>query len=1839
MGHNLKTHQHSDTTNGIFHSSESRVDGSGSVEINTAFNEIGLHSPDVDSETSKRFLQYWDGFQGNVSNYSDQYWRQYSAPNSTTVGGANFLQLDGSDERKFSLGSLCRDGKPGMTISAWVQLPEWGDTNCWGRTWDTVYTPFSNRAADINGLVSKAGRLFAEGRTLDPEGSERYMTTTNAIQDFPIIHKGFVDLTTSSDHRMGTQAGIRSFHGGRGIHTTTQFTEHDYTYGTHPMHGFNYNKHRYTMDPGKHHQNSFIGDMWGNTEYCLGFMLIHVSQLAFSTSRTIPYEDRRTDPYNRESKIWTYDFKSLWNNPYNSGWILMPYLDVGVAGKAFFDDQKTNLPEDGSAYDWNLYGRKMYRDRSHYQLASVVRCLGTTVAPFKYNPQYFASYKPSGNTLSDAQIRAQHLINESVENNSLICADPSSLAGKWVFISATMSEGGQVQVFFEPGPVQDKGRSRFSHHPLPEDSIDLGSRTHRKVWTRDKKDQSFGQYKSTGGLGDARLTTADGDSIFGGVSTDGRNVCHQPMHLGKEIMAKCVPGASAYEGGKITDVPSRKRAVWGKIRGGSHGVHFGSEEVDNIYNADGDHAEENSSWIDWSGDAYRDHGLHNTTNNDLRTHAKIETPNWKSDGVTWLAALDSFNSMIGTRGLTGPPMSRFYTALDLSNDKKGFTQKVRSKTPISWSWVNQGARRGFSGWVRYPTGNQSYDSAWGPSEKWYWWTPHGGTTYTYEKTLIFSNGQTETFKFTPWLGWGRHIWASDSVGTKNPLLLGGRAHLHSDYRERHWSTLGLYDPDVNNIAKYYPNRRVHPLINRISYSRPIPVGDSGFGPPGLSILRIGARPHILSGMENTVRTLDSHDTYMKSNGRYKQFAGRIDAVRVWERVLTKKEILELYNLAAVDDIYGNPVKGQNKNLSSAGDSLKKGVIADWSFDSNLTSPSSVESVSAPSAPSGLSVSITEATDSLQGEDSITYDVNDYYLDLSWTNNASTSEFTHLQVQIIDPDLNITTSTNNKSWYDMDGLPNGKSPGEPWLSIPPGIVAQEGWESTAVDARDSRIINSIRGATRSSCDNTHNSLRIIRFPELSADFPNATRQNTNYNLGDKFRIRIRAVNLNADGDGDQFFSDWSNVVTVTMPAGNAATSQDECDLIDVQHVSNDLTAVSITQSGDKKVGSYSAFLSGHGTSNTLYSSRPTSTSDDNYNLFANGSSMYLSNTSHLYENLPAGSLERCSFRPDKDFVMAGWFKIDEGSGVHTIASKWDHTDESKQEWILRADMESGQLQMIFRSKAYTTGNGDVCCINITKRSSQPNITSNVWYHVAFKLSRTIRNSVLPPTLGINKSTRAKYVTTDLTVWRNGLKQNYNAILSHGANVTPTKKASQSANGTTLLDIFDADRWQSGRESVNLSDVTNQVSEVNFAASNKLIFGATPGKVNVGGAYLNNNTDFAFEAFSGGLDSWGYWTGPSHELPSGPSLYNNGTGRSYSTLTDMQKRVLVAFWDFEESSGDRLDSTTIPAPPVPTLHSFNKKLFIQQNYFKILPISISGAIPPPQPISASGFFAGGLYTVGHAELNITNQNFPKGLSLNLRTNVATSDGSSPELPLYLAAPILPTRGLSISIPYATTAGKSGFRDSLPITMPYIYDPETSTNFGEIDNGPWQFSDSLSGPIPTSNTNLKLYLAGPSVGKIENFTVDGTPILTDGAILSGVNSSGVFPLATRTLYINSLLGTRTTKSMTLFAGASIPSGTLPLYIKMKRISTANVTNDLDAFAQRAWGYIPHTGAIPLYIARPGNDSTANRMPLAMSGATNKINNNIKMFLKIDKTNDNMNLVLHNFTSNKDLTITMEA
>ena len=64
---------------------------------------------------------------------------------------------------------------------------------------------------------------------------------------------------------------------------------------------------------------------------------------------------------------------------------------------------------------------------------------------------------------------------------------------------------------------------------------------------------------------------------------------------------------------------------------------------------------------------------------------------------------------------------------DLSKNKKGFTQKVRNRTPLAFQY----RKTTWDTWMVWGNeANYIYDSAWGPSEKWYWWTPHGGTSYT-----------------------------------------------------------------------------------------------------------------------------------------------------------------------------------------------------------------------------------------------------------------------------------------------------------------------------------------------------------------------------------------------------------------------------------------------------------------------------------------------------------------------------------------------------------------------------------------------------------------------------------------------------------------------------------------------------------------------------------------------------------------------------------------------------------------------------------------------------------------------------------------------------------------------------------------------------------------------------------------------------------------------------------------------------------------------------------------------------------------------------------------------------
>ena len=60
---------------------------------------------------------------------------------------------------------------------------------------------------------------------------------------------------------------------------------------------------------------------------------------------------------------------------------------------------------------------------------------------------------------------------------------------------------------------------------------------------------------------------------------------------------------------------------------------------------------------------------------------------------------------------------------------------------------------------------------------------------------------------------------------------------------------------------------------------------------------------------------------------------------------------------------------------------------------------------------------------------------------------------------------------------------------------------------------------------------------------------------------------------------------------------------------------------------------------------------------------------------------------------------------------------------------------------------------------------------------------------------------------------------------------------------------------------------------------------------------------------------------------------------------------------------------------------------------------------------------------------------------------------------------------------------------------------------------------------------------------------------------------------------------------------------------------------------------------MARSGADSTANRMGVYIHGVRNLGSGNMPMFMKNENNTNSMKMVVHNFTSNKDLKITMEA
>jgi len=1699
MARKLKVNPYSDATNGIFLDDESRVDGSKSAGFYDDYSQSGHH---VSSSLSQRqrSLKYGDGFIGAETEKDNLGAKRYTGSHDTSAPYfPSFLELDSSsDISSFSLGNQCRDGSDGMTFATWVKIPE-RSKSCWTVDWDGSYhwSHEGNRSA------------------------------IQAYQDFPVIYKGFADLygkapgsvySPNTDCFVDFNSSLTGFDGSTNCNSSSS----------------------------RNNWQAYASSKFGHTEYCLGFTLMHVSHMKFNDAHC-PIVSGGTYGEGVEEKPYDYTSTSLWTRPWATGWVLIPYLDVGYALRDFSTSQ------DLDRHNW----KKRARDNQIYTNERTVRAFGPTAAPFEYIP--------SGvDTNDQGQVNAAVLIRESIENGSLISVDPYRLAGKWVFLAGTISASGEVRVYFEPGNVTDSNRDHGAHTPLDLDAVDPRKASFPPQQRHSTPDQDGQGYRNglLGGM--AARSTRDEHSGL----DYGDNAAHKSMHIGRQLFAKCVTGASYAFNSYL-----------------GNGVDFGVTLVKNIHGfyADVGHRSLNV----YDPDAWGQRG-----------QSKWLLPKRLGAPASRLADGGPYNPFNNKK--LGPPLDIvFHKSIDGAS-WNGWRRYDYAQDYRPGRWLNT---REAGEPVRLTTEHSNPGGPfWGPDGAWFYWSPNGQADYTYENTAERGN---YLYNFTPRLGvfgfsYGQRFdhrkWdASKPISD------------HSSAIYRHWATI---------TKKYWDNM------------------------PTLCKFRIGARPHYGEYNAGDESATDGED-HIKI---WRQFAGKIDEVTVWNKVLNNAAILSVYNLAANDDRWGNPQKTLNKNVGQSPHTwIKQDIIASWSFDSNLTDTNSlIDPPEAPDAPSGLSVSITASTDWQAGEDGVDLSVSDYYLDLSWTNNASSSEFTGLQVQIIDPDKAVFTETNNTTWYDMDGRPTGKKAGQSWVSLPPGIVAQEGWESTAHNIKDERVANSVRGMYRQSCDNTHSSLRIIRFPELNETFPSQGRVDRNYNTGENFRIRVRAVNQNALSYGDQFFSDWSNTITVTIPNGNISISTEWCDDNDTQHVSNDLTPVNITQSTtDKKHGTASASLYDSGSVNKNWGDRPDSTTHTNYNLFNNTTSCDLATSSYLYDTLSADSAERCSFRPDVDFIISGWFKLNSSDTVQTLVAKWDHTDESKQEWALRVDPANDQFITQFKSKPYGPdesnfstnplynyhpSRGDVSMIKWNAEPGNNNTVVGVWYHICMKVkySHVFANGVLwkKAQVSLFKNSRKQFPTSG--AFEYGLEQ----------NIFPSMGTDSSVD---VGDIFSQWLWE--RCGINTTHATRKLSVINFSPDNKLIFGLTPGKVAVDGSYLKSNTEFGFEQFDGKLDSWGYWSGPmtsthwgSHQTTS----YNSGVGLDFEDLTSTLKQGgLVAFWRFDESSGDRLDATTAPPPAVPTPHKHALSMYLSQNYLLTMPMAIFGKELPPEPIKSASNLGGGLFLAGKGFASTTRSansvHWENGLGMQIRTNATLADGSAPAIPMYISGPILPTKSLDMTISFATATGTSGVQDSMFITLPKIYDPNR-------DIGDWEINPNGEDPAPTHSNSRDLFLAAPLIGKIPNFTIDGTPILIDGVVHEDANT-GAFPLSLRTLYMKGTLGTPKSKMLNLFAHANPPSGTLPLYIKMKPISTDNVSNYLDDLAKRTWGYIPSTGAIPLFMARVGPDSTANRMTLHMNGTTNPVNASMPMLLRSEQNTGSMPMVVHNFTSNKDLKITMEA
>ena len=137
------------------------------------------------------------------------------------------------------------------------------------------------------------------------------------------------------------------------------------------------------------------------------------------------------------------------------------------------------------------------------------------------------------------------------------------------------------------------------------------------------------------------------------------------------------------------------------------------------------------------------------------------------------------------------------------------------------------------------------------------------------------------------------------------------------------------------------------------------------------------------------------------------------------------------------------------------------------------------------------------------------------------------------------------------------------------------------------------------------------------------------------------------------------------------------------------------------------------------------------------------------------------------------------------------------------------------------------------------------------------------------------------------------------LSSDGNTAQTILTSTLSVASTATWMFVSLRYDSAQSGAELA--------LNKNAETKQTAAHAGGIFNGTSAVRLGASDFAItSSMDGRMDSWGYWSRGLSDAEI-TSLYNGGAGHIYSSLTAGLKTGLIAWYDLQETSGDRLDST--------------------------------------------------------------------------------------------------------------------------------------------------------------------------------------------------------------------------------------------------------------------------------------------------------------------------------------------